>query len=264
MADEKESKKEESGRNTALLRLPFGLCKRYGIAIQDSWTPRDAWNALKGRRGIDPREAMDDYLDDRDADKPSTAARKVISLQEAALKYLKDKGISRYDKTPANTDSWAEKKYYELMNKYDNGEKPELRLNGTLKQRLLSFIENRQVSSAKRILRLDSDADTSAEQKYWDRQTELIKSLSTTTPKNKLENSTATKKNKPEKSKEESELDELAKKIAEAKAYFREYMERKNKLQAEGKYEEREITTSTYERALKRVEREIARWMGRG
>lgn len=125
-------------------------------------------------------------------------------------------------------------------------------------------IENRQVSSAKRILRLDADADTSAEQKYWDRQTELIKSLSTTTPKNKLENSTATKKNKPEKSKEESELDELAKKIAEAKAYFREYMERKNKLQAEGKYEEREITSSTYERALKRAEREIARWMGRG
>lgn len=27
---------------------------------------------MKGRRGIDPREAMDDYLDDRDADKPST------------------------------------------------------------------------------------------------------------------------------------------------------------------------------------------------
>lgn len=47
MADEKESEREESGRNTALLRLPFGLCKRYGIAIQDSWMPRNAWNALK-------------------------------------------------------------------------------------------------------------------------------------------------------------------------------------------------------------------------
>ena len=150
------------------------------------------------------------------------------------------------------------------MDKYDNGEKPELRLNGTLKQRLLSFIENRQVSKAKRILGLDSDADTSAEQKYWDRQAELIKSLSTPTPKTNSKTPQQPPKNKPEKSKEESELDELAKKIAEAKAYFREYMERKKKLQAEGKYEEREITTSTYQRALKRTEREIAQWLGRG
>ena len=254
MVEEKDNGEEKDEgqpkRNAALLRLPFGLCKRYGIKIEDSWTPRDAWNALKGRRGIDPREAMDDYLDDRDA--KMSDSRKVILLQEAASKYLKDKGISRYDRTPANTDSWAEKKYLELMDKYDNGEKVELRLNGTLKQRLLSYIENKQVSSAKRILRLDSDADTSAEQKYWDRQAELIKSLSTTTPKNK-----------PEKSKEESELDELEKKKAEAKAYFRKYVERKKKLQAEGKYEEREITTSTYKKAQKRLEREVAQWLGR-
>lgn len=76
MAETKDNGEEKDEgqpkRNAALLRLPFGLCKRYGIAIQDSWTPRDAWNALRGRRGIDPREAMDDYLDDRDADKPST------------------------------------------------------------------------------------------------------------------------------------------------------------------------------------------------
>ena len=76
MADEKDNAEEKDEgqpkRNAALLRLPFGLCKRYGIKIEDSWTPRDAWNALKGRRGIDPRETMDDYLDDREADKPST------------------------------------------------------------------------------------------------------------------------------------------------------------------------------------------------
>ena len=244
--DIKEKDEGQPKRNAALLRLPFGLCKRYGIAIQDSWTPRDAWNALKGRRGIDPREAMDDYLDDRDADKPSTAAQKVISLQESALKYLNDKGISRYDKTTSSTDQWAEKKYYEIMSKYDNGEKLELRLNGTLKQRLLSYIENKQVNSAKRILRLDSDEDTNAEQKYWDRNTELIKFLSTTTPKTK-----------PVNSKEESELE---KKKSEAIAYFRKYVERKRKLQAEGKYEGREITSSTYKRAQNRLNREVAQW----
>lgn len=30
-------------------RLPFGLCKKYGIPLSDRATPRDAWNALKGR-----------------------------------------------------------------------------------------------------------------------------------------------------------------------------------------------------------------------
>lgn len=248
---------ENKKRNKMALRLPFGLCKRYGIMLPKNATPRQARDALKRKTGQTPKDvfaelkAKDDYLGDRDA--KMSAEQKVISIQEAALKYLNDKGISRYDRTPANTDSWAEKKYYELMDKYDNGEKVELRLNGTLKQRLLSFIENRQVSSAKRILQLDSDADTSAEQKYWDRRAELIKSLSTTT-----------QKNKPEKSKEESESDELAKKKAEAKAYFKKYMERQNQLRAEGKYEEREITSSTYERALKRTEREVAQWLGRG
>lgn len=243
MAEQEE--REEKKIPAWATRLPFGLCKRYGIALPDNATPWDAWNALKGR-GISRQKV---YESIREGAKTS-ATRKVISIQEAASKYLKDKGISRYDRTPANTDSWAEKKYYELMDKYDNGEKVELRLNDTLKQRLLSYIENRQVSSAKRILMLDSDADTSAEQKYWDRQAELIKSLSTTTPKNK-----------PEKSKEESELE---KKKSEAKAYFRKYVERKNKLRAEGNYEEREITTSTYERAMARQTRNLNSWFGRG
>lgn len=92
MAEEKDNEEKDEGqpkRNAALLRLPFGLCKRYGIKTEDSWTPRDAWNALKGRRGIDPREAMGDYLDDRDADKPSTKPPKKdtptppMSLKEA-------------------------------------------------------------------------------------------------------------------------------------------------------------------------------------
>jgi len=29
-------------------RLPFGLCKRFGIEIEDGWTPKDAWAALSG------------------------------------------------------------------------------------------------------------------------------------------------------------------------------------------------------------------------
>lgn len=45
-----EQKKGESEGNT---RLPFGLCKRYGINLPNKATPRDAWNALKGK-GIYP------------------------------------------------------------------------------------------------------------------------------------------------------------------------------------------------------------------
>ena len=30
-------------------RLPYGLCKRYGIEIGEEWTPRDAWDALAGK-----------------------------------------------------------------------------------------------------------------------------------------------------------------------------------------------------------------------
>lgn len=39
--------------------LPFGLCKKYGIAVGEGWTPRDAWDALKGI-GITPENAYKD------------------------------------------------------------------------------------------------------------------------------------------------------------------------------------------------------------
>ena len=44
-------------------RLPFGLCMRYGIAIGKDWTPRDAWDALKGK-GITPDEVYSDVKKD--------------------------------------------------------------------------------------------------------------------------------------------------------------------------------------------------------
>jgi len=36
-------------------KLPFGLCKKEGIEIKPDWTPKDAWDALKGK-GYDPGE----------------------------------------------------------------------------------------------------------------------------------------------------------------------------------------------------------------
>lgn len=46
---------EESGGH-GNTRLPFGLCKRFGIEIQKGWTPSDAWAALAGK-GITASDA---------------------------------------------------------------------------------------------------------------------------------------------------------------------------------------------------------------
>ena len=48
MADEKDFKYDpESGEDSKKYRVPFAICKARGIKIQDWWTPRDAWNALR-------------------------------------------------------------------------------------------------------------------------------------------------------------------------------------------------------------------------
>lgn len=55
----------EQRKGNAHLRLPFGLCKKYGINLPPDATPRDAWNALKGI-GISPGEEYDKFFDDKD------------------------------------------------------------------------------------------------------------------------------------------------------------------------------------------------------
>lgn len=51
-------KEEESGNGK--YRLPFALCKARGIKIEDWWTPRHAWEALK-KGGLDVDDAYKDY-----------------------------------------------------------------------------------------------------------------------------------------------------------------------------------------------------------
>lgn len=43
----------EAEDNSKKLRLPFALCKANGIEIQDWWTPRNAWDALKNSGIVD-------------------------------------------------------------------------------------------------------------------------------------------------------------------------------------------------------------------
>lgn len=51
---------EEENNGNGKYRLPFALCKARGIKIEDWWTPRHAWEALK-RGGLDADEAYKDF-----------------------------------------------------------------------------------------------------------------------------------------------------------------------------------------------------------
>lgn len=62
MADEEKFKNDpEAGEDTKKLRLPFALCKSKGIEIQDWWTQRDAWNALKNEGAVS--NVSEEYAD---------------------------------------------------------------------------------------------------------------------------------------------------------------------------------------------------------
>lgn len=50
-------------------RLPFGLCKRFGIEIEKGWGPSDAWAALAGK-GITPAGAYTRLKQGKDPAKP--------------------------------------------------------------------------------------------------------------------------------------------------------------------------------------------------
>lgn len=68
MADEfKYDPEEETDKRRArMLRLPFALCKKNRIKIEDWWTPHDAWAALEDRGIVDnPSEEMKKLLKEK-------------------------------------------------------------------------------------------------------------------------------------------------------------------------------------------------------
>ena len=59
-----------------MLRLPYALCKKYGIELPEDATPRQAWEALKKRTGKSPGEIVEDET------KPRKTARISLRLQQ--------------------------------------------------------------------------------------------------------------------------------------------------------------------------------------
>lgn len=56
--DSDNNNNQKSGGSHGNTRLPFGLCKRFGIEIGADWGPREAWDALAGK-GITPDGAYE-------------------------------------------------------------------------------------------------------------------------------------------------------------------------------------------------------------
>lgn len=92
--DDDDFKNDPEGESNAKkYRLPFALCKAKGIKIQDWWTPRDAWDALKNGGYVeDVDEEYSDYYDElrarRKKEKAESAkrSRKRAKIKQAQLK----------------------------------------------------------------------------------------------------------------------------------------------------------------------------------
>ena len=66
----------DSGGGHGNTRLPFGLCKRFGIEVGADWGPREAWDALAGR-GITPDGAYARLKEGKDPGTPDGTAEEV-------------------------------------------------------------------------------------------------------------------------------------------------------------------------------------------
>ena len=94
----------EDSEGKARTRLPFGLCKAHGIQIQDWWTPKDAWDALRNRGIVkDVSEEYKNYYKELKKKKAKAARekkkerQKQIAEQEAQTEHMPEQN---YTHTP--------------------------------------------------------------------------------------------------------------------------------------------------------------------
>ena len=83
---------EEGGGNGKNTRLPFGLCIKEGIKIDPSWSPKDAWEALK-KKGYSVSEAYKRLKETGDAGsiEPEGENSRGHRFSEAVVRALRPK-----------------------------------------------------------------------------------------------------------------------------------------------------------------------------
>lgn len=114
--------KETDGENEGIsgnTGLPFGLCKKYGIPLPQGATPRDAWEALKGR-GIYPpwtEEGKDQYEQNGDHTTKTDGEKVKINPE---LKEASDKLRAKIEMARGFDAEYADKLIKSLDNLDDN------------------------------------------------------------------------------------------------------------------------------------------------
>lgn len=126
--DDEEAEKPSGGHGNT--KLPFGLCEKYGIEVQNGWTPREAWEALEGK-GVSAKEEY----------------RKLKEKQKAA-ETKKAQTVSRHEAARASflkTQEDAETKRKELLQKQYDARGREINLEyGSLSQCKSRFLKAEQ------------------------------------------------------------------------------------------------------------------------
>ena len=88
--------KEEPRGGSLKTKLPFGLCKKYGIDLPDDATPRDAWDALKGI-GISVKDEYKKAFGDKDKDKKDNVSKPGEKTIEARRdKIFGNRGVQQH------------------------------------------------------------------------------------------------------------------------------------------------------------------------
>lgn len=92
-------------------RLPFGLCKRFGIDIDPSWTPRDAWDALAGK-GITPDGAYGRLKRGEDPGTPDKGEEKTPEVTKKPVNSIKmgEYSDAEYKHLKASKRTWGVRK----------------------------------------------------------------------------------------------------------------------------------------------------------
>ena len=121
--DDKEQTNGSNGNNGGggghgNTRLPYGLCKRFGIEILPEWSPRDAWDALAGE-GISASGAYTRLKQGRDPGTP-IKGEEPPKKKEPKVSF-ETTGGETVDQLETHKYSWDRSTPYRLMGKRPDG-----------------------------------------------------------------------------------------------------------------------------------------------